>query len=116
MAANNNIEKETKNHRTRNSDNLCTSSLEILKNQPKTNCNSEKDSDDLNDIKILDVIGVKFPINNNESIIYKLKMKINGKKETKLVKRENNIITNELLVKFYEKIFGNFHKGEFLGN
>ena len=111
-----NIEKETNCHRTINFDNLCTSSLEILKSQAKTNCNSEKDSDELNNIKILDVIGVRFPKNNSESIIYKLKMKINGKKETKMVKKENNMISNELLVKFYENTFWHYHKGEYVGN
>ena len=49
-----NIEKETNNHRTTDSNKLCTSSLKY-----------------------------------NGSIIYQLKMKINGKKETKMVKKEN---------------------------
>lgn len=71
---------------------------------------------DIDNIKIIDVVGVRFPKNNSESVQYKVRMNINGKNEIKMIKKENNIISNDLLVTFYEKMFGYYHKGQYFGN
>ena len=87
-----------------------------LKSKAKRNCNLEEYCEEIDDIKILDIIGVIFPKNNDESIKYKLKMEVNGKEEIKMVPSESNIISYELLPKFYEKIFGSYYKGQYLDN
>ena len=81
-----------------------------------TDSNTKDTTEEKSKIKILEVLGVKFPNNKNEKIKYKVKYKFNGKREIKLIKNDNNIIHNNLLVNFYEKNFSMYHKGEYIGN
>ena len=87
-----------------------------MKSKAKRNCNIEEYCEDIGEIKILDIIGVIFPKNNDESIKYKLKIEVNGKEEIKIWQRESKIISDELLAKFYERVFSPYYKGQFLDN
>ncbi len=71
---------------------------------------------DKDKIKILEVIGVRFPIRRNNKIIYKVKYRFKGKKEIKMIENERNIIPNNKIVSFYEKVFGDIYKGQYYGN
>jgi len=82
-------------------------------NDFNTNCSSS--IQDINNIRIIDVIGVKYPSKSTESIKYKVRYKYDGKIETKMIKKESNIISTEMMVRFYENIIGEFHKGEYIG-
>ena len=92
------------------------SSRKRLKSKVKRNSNLEEYCEDIGEIKILDIIGVIFPKNNDECIKYKLKIEVNGKEEIKTWQRESNIISDELLAKFYERVFGSYYQGQFLDN
>ena len=64
-----------------------------------------------NKYKVLEILGVKFPDKKSEGISYKVKYMIKRKKVIKMMKKDNFNIPDNLIVKFYEKYFGDCHKG-----
>ena len=114
-----NFNKEKNNDKTINLNDLNSSSKETLESLNKTNYNSEEGRNELDELKILDVIGVIFPKNNSEAIKYKIIIQYKDKEETKIITKDNNedniIIPDNLLVKLYENIFGAYYKGRYVG-
>ena len=93
-----------------------TISTAVSKNMNKSKKNKLKKNNKKKDIfKILDVIGVKFPNKKGEDFIYKIKFRYKGKISAKMATNDNGIIPNNILVKFYEKLFSKVHQGQYLG-
>lgn len=93
-----------------------TISTALSKNSNKSKKNKQKIKNKEKDIfKILDVIGVKFPNKRGEDLLYKVKFRYEGKISVKMVINDNGIIPNNILVKFYEKLFSKAHQGQYLG-
>ena len=64
-----------------------------------------------NKYNVLEILGVKLPDKKSEGISYKVKYMIKRKKVIKMIKKDNFNIPDSMIVKFYEKYFGDCQKG-----